>query len=125
MERKSYWRWGVWKDNERNTIVSSGSINNNSAFTCRSGASGKILVHAYFNWVVYYAVYQMTANLYANGLLIESDKTAAFEYDHGRASGSSVTLFHTVETSSGSDYTFSVAATSDNLVKVSYSCVGV
>ncbi|WP_263063514.1 shufflon system plasmid conjugative transfer pilus tip adhesin PilV [Dickeya dadantii] len=116
---------GKWKGNEGNTVVSSGNINNNSVFTCKSGASGKILVHAYFNWVVYYAVYQMTANLYANGLLVESDKTAAFEYDHGRASGSSVTLFHTVETPSGSDYFFSVSATNDNLVKVSYSCVGV
>ncbi|MCA7000042.1 shufflon system plasmid conjugative transfer pilus tip adhesin PilV [Dickeya solani] len=116
---------GVWTGNEGNTIVSSGNINNNTSFICRSGASGKILVQAYFNWVVYYAVYQMTANLYANGLLVESDKTAAFEYDHGRASGSSVTLFHTAETPSGSDYIFSVAATSDNLVKVSYSCVGV
>ncbi len=67
----------------------------------------------------------MNASFYANGVLVETDRTAAFEYDHGRASGSSVTLFHTVETSSGSDYTFSVAATSDNLVKVSYSCVGV
>ncbi|WP_226887604.1 shufflon system plasmid conjugative transfer pilus tip adhesin PilV [Pectobacterium aquaticum] len=116
---------GKWKGNEGNTIVTSGNINNNSAFTCRSGASGKILVHAYANWLVGWGVYWMNASLYANGLLVESDKTAAFEYDHGRASGSSVTLFHTVETPSGSDYTFSVAATSDNLVKVSYSCVGV
>lgn len=116
---------GVWKGNEGNTIVSSGSIGNNTAFTCRSGASGKILVQAYANWLVGWGVYWMNASLYANGLLVESDKTAAFEYDHGRASGSSVTLFHTVETPSGSDYTFSVAATSDNLVKVSYSCVGV
>lgn len=65
----------------------------------------------------------MTANLYANGVLVESDKTAAFEYDHGRASGSSVTLFHAVDTTAGSDYTFSVDASSDNLVKISYSCV--
>jgi len=42
---------------------------------------------------VYYTVYQMTANLYANALLIESDKTAVFEYEHGRASGSSVIFF--------------------------------
>lgn len=55
--------------------------------------SGKVLVHVYFNWVVYYTVYQMTANLYANALLIESDKTAVFEYEHGRASGSSVIFF--------------------------------
>nr|WP_244665163.1 hypothetical protein [Candidatus Symbiopectobacterium sp. 'North America'] len=48
---------GKWKGNEGNTVVSSGNINNNTAFTCRSGASGKILVHAYVNWVVYYAVY--------------------------------------------------------------------
>ncbi|BES85927.1 hypothetical protein PEC302110_30240 [Pectobacterium araliae] len=116
---------GKWKGNEGNTIVSSGSIGNNTAFTCSSGASGKILVHAYANWLVGWGVYWMNASLYANGLLVESDKTAAFEYDHGRASGSSVTLFHTVETPSGSDYTFSVVATSDNLVKVSYSCVGV
>lgn len=116
---------GKWKGNEGNTVVSSGNISNNTAFTCRSGASGKILVHAYVNWVVYYAVYQMTANLYANGVLVESDKTAAFEYDHGRASGSSVTLFHTVDTSTRSDYIFAVGASSDNLAKISYSCVGV
>ncbi len=99
---------GVWKGNEGNTIVSSGTIGNNTTFTCGSGASGKILVHAYFNWVVHYGVYQMSANLYANGELADSDRTAAFEYDHGRASGSSVTLFHTVNTFSGNDYTFSV-----------------
>ena len=67
----------------------------------------------------------MDAALYANGVLVEKDRTAAFEYDHGRASGSSVTLFHTVDTIAGSDYTFSVGASSDNLVKISYSCVGV
>lgn len=105
--------------------MSSGTIGNNTAFTCRSGASGKILVHAYVNWVVHYGVYQMNANLYANGVLADSDRTAAFEYDHGRASGSSVTLFHTVDTIAGSDYTFSVGASSDYLVKISYSCVGV
>ncbi|MEH0832389.1 shufflon system plasmid conjugative transfer pilus tip adhesin PilV [Pectobacterium cacticida] len=116
---------GVWKGSEGNTIVSSGNINNNTAFTCRSGASGKILVHAYANWLVGWGVYWMDAALYANGVLVEKDRTAAFEYDHGRASGSSVTLFHTVDTTAGSDYTFAVGASSDNLVKISYSCVGV
>lgn len=67
----------------------------------------------------------MTANLYANALLIESDKTAVFEYEHGRASGSSVIFFHTVEASSGSDYYFSAVASNDNMIKISYSRIGV
>ncbi|MEI7348109.1 shufflon system plasmid conjugative transfer pilus tip adhesin PilV [Dickeya chrysanthemi] len=116
---------GVWKGSEGNTIVSSGNINNNAVFTCRSGASGKILVHAYANWLVGWGVYWMDAALYANGVLVEKDRTAAFEYDHGRASGSSVTLFHTVDVIPNSDYPFSVVASSDNLIKISYSCVGV
>lgn len=40
-----------------------------------------------------------------------------------RAFGASVTLFHTVDTIAGSDYTFFVGASSDYLVKISYSCV--
>lgn len=36
-----------------------------------------------------------------------------------------MTLFHTVDTFSGNDYTFSVGVSSDNLVKISYSYVGV
>ena len=115
---------GVWKGSEGNTIVSSGSINNNAVFTCRSGASGKILVHAYANWLVGWGVYWMDASLYANGVLVETDRTAAFEYDHGRPSGSSVTLFHTVDVIPNSDYPFSVVASSDALIKISYSCIG-
>ncbi|MEQ9883443.1 shufflon system plasmid conjugative transfer pilus tip adhesin PilV [Pectobacterium brasiliense] len=116
---------GAWKGNEGNTVVSSGNISNNTAFTCRSGASGKILVHAYANWLVGWGVYRMDAALYANGVLVEKDRTAAFEFDHGRASGSSVTLFHTVDVIPNSDYPFSIMASSDNLIKISYSCVGV
>lgn len=39
--------------------------------------------------------------------------------------GANVILFHTVDSIAGSDYTFSVGASSDYLVKISYSCVGV
>ncbi|WP_152490409.1 hypothetical protein [Dickeya oryzae] len=67
----------------------------------------------------------MEAALYTNGVLVETDRTAAFEYGHGRASGSSVTLFHTVDVIPNSDYPFSVVASSDALIKISYSCVGV
>lgn len=67
----------------------------------------------------------MDANLYANGVLVDIDRTAAFEFDHGRASGTSVTLFHLQQAQPNEDVAFSVVATDSNLIKVSYSCVGV
>lgn len=116
---------GVWKDNKNNTLVSSATISNNSSFICKAGPSGHVLVTAYFNWLVTWAVYWMDASLYANGVLVDFDRTAAFEYDHGRASGTSVTLFHTQNVEPNENVRFSVGATESNLIKVSYSCVGV
>lgn len=116
---------GAWKENKGNTQISSATISNNSTFICKAGADGRVLVTAYFNWLVGWGVYWMDANLYAEGVLVDLDKTAAFEFDHGRASGASVTLFHLQVAQPNEDVLFSVAATDSNLIKVSYSCVGV
>lgn len=114
----------VWTENESSTLVSTATIANGSSFICKSGPSGRILVTGYANWLVSYGVYWMSANLYANGVLVATDNTAAFEYDHGRASGTSVTLFYVQATQPNTDATFSLTATDSYLQKVSYSCVG-
>lgn len=67
----------------------------------------------------------MTASLFENGVLVESDKTAAFEYDHGRASGSSLSLFHVSNLEAGKIVNYKISATNENISKVTYSCVGV